>query len=70
MKTTYTYFKNSNTGDLIVKQEFSETQIKNIPAYYYRNHKNIDAPDLSGYVEISEKKFNRLERKAKQKKDK
>ena len=40
MKTTYTYLKNSNTGDLITKQEFSETTIKGIPIYYYRDNKS------------------------------
>lgn len=65
MKTTYTYLKNSNTGDLILKQEFSETNIKGIPIYYYRDNKSIDIPNLNGYVEISEKTYNRLKRKNK-----
>ena len=63
MKTTLTYYKNSNTGQLIMKQSFSETKIK-FPDYYYdKNRKRIDAPDLTGFVEISEKKFNRESKK-------
>jgi len=62
MATKYTYYKNSNTFDLIVKQEFTETRTK-FPVYYYRDNKSIDTPDLKGYVEISEKKFKRESRK-------
>ena len=62
MKTVYTYYKNSNTGDVIKSQEFTETKIK-FPVYYYRNKQPIDTPDLTGYVKISEKKYNRLVRK-------
>lgn len=57
MKTIYKYFKNSNTGDLIKSQEFTETNITGIPIYFYRNNKSIDTPSLKGYVEISEKKY-------------
>jgi len=60
MKTVYTYYKNSNTNELIMKQEFTETEIKNIPIYYYNNKRLlIEDPDLIGFVDISEKKFNR-----------
>ena len=60
MTVIYTYWKNSNTGDIIEKQEFTDTIIKGIPIYYYRNHKNIGNPDLTGYVEIKEKKAKKL----------
>lgn len=61
MITNYKYFKNSNTGELIKKQWFECSTIKNIPEYYYDIHgkcvgENID---LKGFVEISEKKFLR-----------
>lgn len=60
MKVEFTYFKNSNTGELIFRQRFSETNITGIPDYFYdKNRKSIDTQDLSGFVEISEKKFNR-----------
>jgi len=62
MKTIYRYLKNSNTNDVIVEQKFTETSI-DFPICYYRNNQSIDIPDLTGYVEISEKKFNRLKRK-------
>ena len=60
MKTEYTFYKNSNTGELIMKQHFYDTQIQNIPDYFYDiNKKKILNPDLTGFVIISEKKFNR-----------
>ena len=62
MKTIYTYLKNSNTGDIITKQEFTECII-NFPTLYYRDNKSIDIPDLSGYIEITEKKYKQLMRK-------
>jgi len=59
MTTTYTYYKNSNTGEILMKQHFSDTSIK-FPDYFYDwNKKSIDTPDLTGFVEISEKTFNR-----------
>jgi len=64
MVTIYKYWKNSNTGDVISSQEFTETKI-GFPIYYYRNNKSIETPDLTGYVEISEKKYNRIKRKRK-----
>lgn len=64
MVTTYKYYKNSNTGDIIKSQKFTETQIK-FPLYYYRGNQSIETPDLTGYVEISEKKYNRIIRKQK-----
>lgn len=64
MVTIYKYYKNSNTGDTIKSQEFTETII-DFPIYYYRNNQSIETPDLTGYVEISEKKYNRIIRKQK-----
>lgn len=62
MRTIYTYFKNSNTNDLIERQKFIETRII-FPTNYYRNRQRINTPDLTGYVIISEKKYDRLIRK-------
>lgn len=62
MVTIYKFLKNHDTGDLIKSQEFTETNITGIHIYYYRNNVSIDTPDLKGYVEISEKKYNRLMR--------
>jgi len=64
MVTTYKYFKNSNTGDILMSQEFTEISFY-CPIYYYRNNKQIDTPDLTGYVEISKKKYDRIKRKIK-----
>jgi hypothetical protein len=65
MKTVYKFYKNSNTEELLMSQEFTETNIKNIPIYFY----NVDRKkvgenlDLKGFVEINEKKFNRYSKK-------
>ena len=64
MVTQYKYYKNSNTNDIIMSQEYSETNI-DFPIDYYRNNQNIGIPNLIGYVEISEKKYNRIKRKTK-----
>lgn len=59
METKYTYYKNSNTGEILMKQSFSDISFK-CPDYFYDwNKQSIDRPDLTGFVEISEKKFNR-----------
>ena len=59
MKVIYKYYKNSNTGEIIMKQIFSETNIK-IPEYYYNwNRREINKPDLTGFVEISREKFDK-----------
>ncbi len=65
MVTIHKFFKHSNSGDLINSQEFTETPITGLPIYWYRDKKRIDIPDLKGYVEMSEKKWKRLEKKAK-----
>jgi hypothetical protein len=52
------YYKNSNTGEMKVKQYWTETQIKNMPTYYYDILGNkIEDSNLVGFVPISEKKF-------------
>jgi len=67
MKVELTYFKNSNTGELIFRQRFSEISITGIPDYFYdKNRKSIDRQDLNGFVEISEKKFNRESKRSNQ----
>lgn len=64
MVTTYKYFKNSNTGDLLMSQEFTSTIIKNMPVNWYRGKEKVgENLKLIGYVEISEKKYNRLSKK-------
>lgn len=53
------YYKNSNTGDLITSQRFVGYSFE-IPVYWYRNNKLIgENLNIVGYVEISEKKYNR-----------
>lgn len=67
MKVTLTYFKNSNTGELIFRQRFYETSIIVIFDYFYdKNRKSIDRQDLNGFVEITEKKFNRESKRSTQ----
>jgi hypothetical protein len=63
MITTHTFYKNSNTGELIMKQQFTDTTI-DFPIHFYTvNRKPINTPNLIGFVEISEKKFNREAKK-------
>lgn len=64
MITQRKYYKNSNTGDIIISQKYIETKIE-FPIDYYQDNQNIGIPDLIGYVEISEKKYNRIKRKTK-----
>tara|TARA_R110000787_G_scaffold285651_1_gene401928 strand:+ start:818 stop:1018 length:201 start_codon:yes stop_codon:yes gene_type:complete len=64
MKTLYKYYKNSNTNDLVMSQEFTETRIKQ-PILFYRDKKSIDYPNLLGYVQLSKRKFERYTRKYK-----
>jgi len=59
MKTVYTYYKNSNTGELIMKQEFTESRINFPKNFYNYSGKSIEEQNLIGFVEVSEKKFNR-----------
>jgi len=64
MKIIYKHYKNSNNGDLIKSQEFTETRITGIPIYFYgiEGLKIGENLKTNGYVEISEKKWNRLKR--------
>ena len=64
MKTNYEFLKNSNTGELVKKQWFTESFIKDWPVYFY-DHNGIligENLQLTGFVPISEKKFNRGKR--------
>lgn len=67
MKVTYKHWKNSNTGHLLKTQEFTETDITGIPVYFYDadGKKCGENLELVGYVEVSEKKFNRESKKLK-----
>lgn len=60
MKTILKYWKNSNTGELVKSQEFTETSI-DFPIYFYDiKGKSIgENLDLKGFVEIKEKKFKK-----------
>lgn len=42
-----------------MKQHFSDISFKRPDYFYDWNKKSIDTPDLTGFVEISEKTFNR-----------
>ena len=68
MKTIYTYYKNSNTGELMKSQEFTELHITGIPIYFYglNGDKIGENLDTTGFVPISEKNWNRYKRKIKQ----
>jgi hypothetical protein len=61
MKTIIKFYKNSNTGELIKSQEFTETDIKGIPIYFYNTEGKCIGENLSleGFVEIKEKKFKK-----------
>jgi hypothetical protein len=66
MKKNFKYLKNSNSGELIIKIWYTETKIKGIPEYFYGiDGKSIPNPDLTGFVEISEKTYNREGKKLK-----
>lgn len=66
MKTVYTHYKNSNTGQMLRSQEFTETTIK-APKYFYNLSGECVGENLvlDGYVQISEKKWNVAKRKLK-----
>lgn len=65
MKTELTFYKNSNTGEIVMKQHFSNISFDCPDFFYDKDRKSIDTPDLKGFVEISEKKFNRQSKKLK-----
>jgi hypothetical protein len=60
MKTLYKFYKNSNNGELIKSQEFTETSIK-FPTNFYdvEGNKVGENLTLEGFVEIKEKKFKK-----------
>ena len=67
MKTIYKYYKSSNSGKIIMEQEFTETTIKQ-PKYYYSADelgimRSIETQDLKGFVEISKRKALRAIKK-------
>lgn len=64
MKTTYKYFKSSNTGQMVRSQTFTETALKGIPVYFYdiKGEKIGEDLTLNGFVEISERKFLRYKK--------
>ncbi len=65
METIYTYYKNSNTNEILIKQHFSGISFE-CPDYFYDwNKKSIEIPDLTGFVEISEKNFNKIVKRRK-----
>ena len=66
MNTIYKHYKNSNTGEAMKSQEFTETKITGIPISFYSldGSKIGENLDTTGFVEISEKKWERLKRKA------
>lgn len=57
MKANISYFKNSNTGELIMKHDFSETSIDIEDVYYDIFNKQIIKPNMTGFVLIKAKKF-------------
>lgn len=59
METIYTYYKNSNTGEIVFKQHFKSISFKCDDYFYDWDRKSIEKPDLTGFVEISEKKFRK-----------
>lgn len=65
MKTVYNYYKNSNTGELLKSQTFTETDIKNLAVNFYDvNGKKVgENLKLDGFVPINQKKFERASKK-------
>ncbi len=59
MKAIITYYKNRNTGEILVKQHISNLPFERPDYFYDWNNKRIDISDLTGFIEISKKKFNR-----------
>lgn len=62
MKTIRTYYKNSNTGDILLEQKHIETKIDFPVCYFNPQTKELIGEDikLEGYVKISEKKIKRI----------
>jgi hypothetical protein len=66
MPAEYTYYKNSNTGEIVMKQSFHGYSFE-VPDHFYDYQKKLigEDCDLTGFVEISEKRFNREAKKQK-----
>lgn len=62
MTTKYTYYKNSNSGELFFTQEFKGERISGI-YFYDKNGIPVEQKSLEGFVTVSEKKFKREVRK-------
>ena len=59
MKIINKFFKNSNTGELVIRKQITDSKIKH-PDYFFNYKKeSIEIKDLTGFVEVKEKKFNR-----------
>lgn len=69
MKVINKYFKNSNTGEILKSQEFTETRITGIPIYFYDiNGQPVEVEiPLKGFVEINEKHFLKAKNNSKNK---
>jgi hypothetical protein len=61
MKVITKFYKNSNTGELVKTQQFTETRITGIPIYFYNTEGKRVGENLTleGFVEIKEKKFKK-----------
>ena len=61
MKVINKFYKNSNTGELVKSQQFTETSITGIPVYFYNTEGKSVGENLilEGFVEIKEKKFKK-----------
>jgi len=60
MKSISKYYKNLNTGEFIKSQTFTETLIKTPIRFYGINNEFLgENLKLTGFVEISEKKWER-----------
>jgi hypothetical protein len=61
MKVINKFYKNSNTGELVKSQQFTETSIIGIPVYFYNTEGKCVGENLTleGFVEIKEKKFKK-----------
>lgn len=59
MKVIYKFWKNSNTGEVVKSQEFTEIPITGIPIYFYNQQglKVGEDLELKDFVEIKEKTF-------------
>ena len=64
MTTKYKFYKNSNTGEIIMRQIFSSDTIVFPDCFYDRNRKQILSVNFKGFVEIKEKTFKREIRKS------